>query len=29
VRPLTAGEKRTDEEDAKWVFSLYYIELMP
>ncbi len=28
VRPL-AGEKRTDEEDAKWVFSLYYIELMP
>jgi hypothetical protein len=29
VRPLAAGEKRTDEEDAKWVFSLYYIELMP
>jgi hypothetical protein len=28
VRPL-AGEKRTNEEDAKWVFSLYYIELMP
>lgn len=29
VRPLAAGEKRTAEEDAKWVFSLYYIELMP
>lgn len=29
VRPLAAGGKRTDEEDAKWVFSLYYIELMP
>ena len=29
VRPLAAGEKRTNEEDAKWVFSLYYIELMP
>ena len=29
VRPLAAGEKRTEEEDAKWVFSLYYIELMP
>jgi hypothetical protein len=29
VRPLAAGKKRTDEEDAKWVFSLYYIELMP
>ena len=29
VRPLAAGEKRTDEEDARWVFSLYYIELMP
>jgi hypothetical protein len=29
VRPLAAGEKRTDEEEAKWVFSLYYIELMP
>jgi hypothetical protein len=29
VRPLAAGEKRTSEEDAKWVFSLYYIELMP
>ncbi len=28
VRPLGAGEKRTDEEDSKWVFSLYYIELM-
>ena len=29
VRPLAAGEKRTEEEDARWVFSLYYIELMP
>ena len=29
VRPLAAGGKRTDEEDAKWVFSVYYIELMP
>ncbi len=29
VRPLAAGEKRTEEEDTKWVFSLYYIELMP
>ncbi len=29
VRPLGPGQKRTDEEDAKWVFSLYYIELMP
>jgi hypothetical protein len=29
VRPLAAGEKRTDEEDAKWVFSVYYIELTP
>ena len=29
VRPLAAGEKRTEEEDAKWVFSVYYIELMP
>ncbi len=29
VRPLAAGEKRSEEEDAKWVFSLYYIELMP
>jgi hypothetical protein len=29
VRPLAAGAKRTEEEDAKWVFSLYYIELMP
>ena len=28
VRPLGAGEKRSEEEDAKWVFSLYYIELM-
>lgn len=29
VRRLAAGEKRTEEEDAKWVFSLFYIELMP
>ena len=29
VRPLAAGENRSQEEDAKWVFSLYYIELMP
>jgi hypothetical protein len=29
VRPLPAGEKRTDEEEARWVFSVYYIELMP
>ncbi len=29
VRPLPAGEKKTEEEDARWVFSLYYIELMP
>ena len=28
VRPLGAREKRSEEEDAKWVFSLYYIELM-
>ena len=28
VRPLATGEKRTEKEDAKWVFSLYYIELM-
>jgi hypothetical protein len=29
VRPLPSGEKKTEEEDARWVFSLYYIELMP
>ncbi len=29
VRPLAAGVKRSEEEDTKWVFSLYYIELMP
>ncbi len=29
VRPLAPGEKKTEEEDARWVFSLYYIELMP
>ncbi len=29
VRPLPAGQKRTDEEEARWVFSLYYIEVMP
>jgi hypothetical protein len=29
VRPLPKGQKKTEEEDARWVFSLYYIELMP
>ena len=29
VRPLAGDEKRSNQEDAKWVFSLYYIELMP
>ena len=29
VRPLPSGQKRTEEEEARWVFSLYYIELMP
>lgn len=29
ARPLAPGEKKTEEEDARWVFSLYYIELMP
>jgi hypothetical protein len=29
MRPLPPGQKKTDEEDARWVFSLYYIELMP
>jgi hypothetical protein len=29
VRPLPSGQKKTEEEDARWVFSLYYIELMP
>jgi hypothetical protein len=29
VRPLPPGQKRTDEEEARWVFSVYYIELMP
>jgi hypothetical protein len=29
VRPLAPGQKKTEEEDARWVFSLYYIELMP
>ena len=24
-----AASSRGNEEDAKWVFSLYYIELMP
>jgi hypothetical protein len=29
VRPLPDGQKKSEEEDARWVFSLYYIELMP
>jgi hypothetical protein len=29
VRPLPAGQKRTEEEEARWVFALYYIELTP
>ncbi len=29
VRPLPPGQKRSDEEEARWVFSVYYIELMP
>ncbi len=29
VRPLPPGQKRTEEEDARWVFSLYYIDLLP
>jgi len=28
VRELPAGTKRTDEEEARWVFALYYIELL-
>ncbi|MGA7327157.1 MAG: molybdopterin-dependent oxidoreductase [Rhodomicrobium sp.] len=28
VRQLPAGEKATEEEEQKWVYSLYYIELM-
>jgi hypothetical protein len=28
VRQLAPGEKKTEEEGAKWVFSIYYIELM-
>ena len=29
LRQLGSGEKKTEEEEAKWVHSLYYIELMP
>ena len=29
MRQLWTGEKKTEEEEAKWVHSLYYIELMP
>ena len=29
MRQLGADEKKTEEEEAKWVHSLYYIELMP
>jgi hypothetical protein len=29
VRPLGSNEKKTEEEEAKWVHSLYYIELAP
>ncbi len=29
MRQLGPGEKKTEEEEAKWVYSLYYIELMP
>jgi hypothetical protein len=28
LRQLPPGEKRSDEESAKWIFSVYYIELM-
>ncbi|MGO9172521.1 MAG: hypothetical protein ACLP7P_11225 [Rhodomicrobium sp.] len=28
MRQLTPDEKKTDEEEAKWVHSVYYIELM-
>lgn len=28
VRQLAAGQKATEEEEQKWVYSLYYIELM-
>ncbi len=28
VRQLAPGEKKTEEEGSKWVFSIYYIELM-
>ncbi len=27
MRQLPSGEARTEEEDAKWVYALYYIEL--
>lgn len=29
MRQLPPGEKETEEEEAKWVYALYYIELMP
>ncbi len=29
MRQLGPDEKKTEEEEAKWVHSLYYIELMP
>jgi hypothetical protein len=29
MRQLGPGEKKTEEEEAKWVHSLYYIELAP
>jgi hypothetical protein len=29
MRQLGAAEKETEEEEAKWVYALYYIELMP
>ncbi|WP_127078436.1 hypothetical protein [Rhodomicrobium lacus] len=28
VRELPAGTRRTEEEEARWVFALYYIELL-
>ncbi|MBT3071824.1 hypothetical protein KKP04_13205 [Rhodomicrobium sp. Az07] len=28
VRELPAGTKRTEEEEARWVFALYYIDLL-
>ncbi|MFY9643098.1 MAG: molybdopterin-dependent oxidoreductase [Rhodomicrobium sp.] len=29
MRQLAPGERETEEEEAKWVYSLYYIEVMP